>query len=111
MESLLEPRDESACSGDSALSAWRVCASTNERIVRRNERKKGEKERERERGGRKEEERVKSQKPGKLKRSAQESLRLPKEFAYLATFIIRVFGWQSLPHSWLQSHRIVARDS
>lgn len=62
----------------------------NERIVRRNERKKG----------RREEERVKSQKPGKLKRSARESLRLPKEFAYLATFIIRVFGWQSLLRSW-----------
>lgn len=96
MESLLEPRDESACAGDSPLSAWRIRASTNERIARRNER-----ERERER---------QELEASKLKRSARRSLRLPKEFAYLTTFIIRVFAWQSLLRPRLQSTRIVQHD-
>ena len=46
----------------------------------------------------------------KLKRSARRSLRLPKEFAYLTTFIIRVFAWQSLLRPRLQSTRIVQHD-
>lgn len=46
----------------------------------------------------------------KLKRSARQSLRLPKEFAYLTTFIIRVFAWQSLLRPRLQSTRIVQHD-
>lgn len=74
MESLLGPSSEDACARDSPLSAWRVQASTKE-----NERFRVEEQR----GGKR---------VSKLKRAARGLLQLPKEFAYLATFIVRVFA-------------------
>lgn len=68
---------------------------------RKNREEKRERERERER---------QELEASKLKRSARRSLRLPKEFAYLTTFIIRVFAWQSLLRPRLQSTRIVQHD-
>lgn len=41
----------------------------------------------------------------------RESLRLPKEFSYLETFIIRAFAWRTLPCPRLQSTRVMKHDS